>query len=57
MAHENHRASKIVVDYAALHRRAIVLEDLSRVRAKGSKIIPIVYINPAYTGKGLQHAY
>jgi len=38
MAHENHRASKIVVDYAALHRLAIVLEDLSQVRAKGSKI-------------------
>jgi len=38
MTYENHRASRTVVDYAAEHRRAIVLEDLSTVRAKGSKI-------------------
>lgn len=36
--HENHKVSKAIVDYAATHRRAIVLEDLSTVRAKGSKI-------------------
>ena len=38
MTYENHRASKTVVDYAALHRRAIALENLSTVRSKGSKI-------------------
>ena len=38
MTYENHRASKTVVDYAASHRRAIVLEDLSGVLSKGSKI-------------------
>jgi len=38
MTYENHRASRTVVDYAATHRRAIVLEDLSGVRSKGSKI-------------------
>ena len=38
MTYENHRASRTVVDYAAEHRRAIVLEDLSSVRSKGSKI-------------------
>lgn len=38
MTFENHRASRTVVDYAATHRCAIVLEDLSTVRSKGSKI-------------------
>ena len=38
MTYENHRASRTIVDYAATHRRAIVLEDLSTVRSKGSKI-------------------
>jgi len=38
MTYENHRASRTVVDYAASHCRAIVLEDLSGVRSKGSKI-------------------
>jgi putative transposase len=38
MTFENHKASKTIVDYAAEHRQAIVLEDLSGVRAKGSKI-------------------
>jgi putative transposase len=38
MTHENHKASKTIVDYAALHRRAIVLEELSSVRSNGSKI-------------------
>lgn len=38
MTYENHCASRTVVDYAALHRRAIALENLSAVRAKGSKI-------------------
>lgn len=36
--HENHIVSKVIVDYAATHRRAIALEDLGTVRAKGSKI-------------------
>jgi len=36
--HENHIVSKVIVDYAAIHRRAIVMEDLGDVRAKGSKI-------------------
>jgi IS605 OrfB family transposase len=30
--------SKVIVDYAATHRRAIAIEDLGDVRAKGSKI-------------------
>jgi putative transposase len=38
MTYENHRVSKTVVDYAARHRRAIVLEDLKGVNTKGSKI-------------------
>lgn len=38
MTYENHRAGKSVVDYAIKHRRAIILEDLSSVRKKGSKI-------------------
>ena len=38
MTYENHRASRTVVDYAATHRRAIVLENLKGVHAKGSKI-------------------
>jgi len=38
MTHENHRASRTVVDYAAIHRCAIALEDLSTVRRKNSKI-------------------
>ena len=36
--HENHLVSKAIVDYAVLHRRAIVLEDLGHIRNKGSKI-------------------
>jgi IS605 OrfB family transposase len=36
--HENHIVSKVIVDYAATHRRAIALEDLGEVRSKGSKI-------------------
>jgi putative transposase len=36
--HENHIVSKVIVDYAAKHRRVIVLEDLSNVRKEGSKI-------------------
>jgi IS605 OrfB family transposase len=36
--HENHIVSKVIVDYAAIHRRAIAIEDLGQVRAKGSKI-------------------
>jgi len=38
MAYENHKVSKTVVDYATTHCRAIVLENLSTVRTKGSKI-------------------
>lgn len=38
MTYENHRASKTIVDFAAEHRRAIVLEKLAGVRSKGSKI-------------------
>jgi putative transposase len=38
MTYENHKASRTVVDYAASHRRAVVLEDLSNVRSKGSRI-------------------
>lgn len=37
-AYENHKVSKSVVDYATLHRRAVVLEQLDNVRAKDSKI-------------------
>jgi IS605 OrfB family transposase len=36
--HENHIVSKVIVDYAATHRRAIAIEDLGQARAKGSKI-------------------
>jgi IS605 OrfB family transposase len=36
--HENHIVSKVIVDYAATHRRAIAIENLGEVRAKGSKI-------------------
>ena len=36
--HENHIVSKAIVDYAATHRRAIVLENLEGVRAEDSKI-------------------
>ena len=36
--HENHIVSKVIVDYAATHRRAIALENLGSVRAKTSKI-------------------
>lgn len=36
--HENHIVSKVIVDYAATHRRAIAIEDLGTVRAKRSKI-------------------
>lgn len=38
MTYENHRASRTIVDYAASHRLAIVLEDLGSVRKKGSRI-------------------
>lgn len=38
MAHENHRASKTIVDYAARHCRAVAIEKLSGVMANGSKI-------------------
>lgn len=38
MTHENHRASKSVVDYAAKHCRAVAIENLDGVRAPGSKI-------------------
>ena len=36
--YENHVVSKQIVDYAASHRRCIVVEDLGSVRKKGSKI-------------------
>jgi IS605 OrfB family transposase len=36
--YENHVVSKQIVDYAAKHRRAIVVEKLENVRKKGSKI-------------------
>jgi putative transposase len=36
--HENHIVSKVIVDYAATHRRAIAIEDLGEVRSNGSKI-------------------
>jgi IS605 OrfB family transposase len=36
--HENHVVSKVIVEYAATHRRAIAIEDLGDVRAEGSKI-------------------
>ena len=35
---ESHTVSKQIVDYAALHCRAIALEKLEKVTAKGSKI-------------------
>ncbi|HVH72197.1 MAG TPA: transposase, partial [Candidatus Dormibacteraeota bacterium] len=35
--YENHRVSKAIVDYARVHRRAVVLEDLGEVRSKRSK--------------------
>lgn len=38
MSYENHRATRAVVDYAATHRRAVVMEKLENVRSKGSKI-------------------
>ncbi len=38
MTHENHRASKSIVDYAATHRRAVAIEGLIGVNSKGSKI-------------------
>lgn len=38
MTHENHRASKSVVDYAAKHCRAVAIERLEGVHAPGSKI-------------------
>lgn len=38
MTHENHRVSKSIVDYAALHRRAVAIEDLSGVNSTGSKV-------------------
>lgn len=36
--HENHIVSKAIVNYAATHRRAIVVESLEHVRSKTSKI-------------------
>jgi IS605 OrfB family transposase len=36
--HENHLVSKAIVNYAATHRRAIVVESLENVRSKTSKI-------------------
>jgi IS605 OrfB family transposase len=36
--HENHIVSKVIVDYAATHRRTIAIEDLGEVRSNGSKI-------------------
>ena len=36
--HENHIVSKVIVGYAATHRRAIAIEDLGEVRSKDSKI-------------------
>jgi IS605 OrfB family transposase len=36
--YENHVVSKQIVDYAAKHRRCIIVEDLGSVRKKGSKI-------------------
>jgi IS605 OrfB family transposase len=36
--YENHRVSRAIVDYAATHRRAIVLEELQGVRKQGSRI-------------------
>jgi putative transposase len=38
MSYENHRATRAVVDYAATHRRAVVMEKLENVTSKGSKI-------------------
>jgi len=38
MSYENHRATRAVVDYAATHRRAVVMERLDNVRSKDSKI-------------------
>jgi putative transposase len=38
MSYENHRATRAVVDYAATHRRAIVMEKLEHVRSGDSKI-------------------
>jgi putative transposase len=38
MSYENHRATRAVVDYAATHRRAVVMEKLENIRSKDSKI-------------------
>lgn len=38
MTHENHCASRSIVDYAAKHRRAVAIEKLDGVNSKGSKI-------------------
>ena len=38
MSYENHRATRAVVDYAATHRRAVVMENLEKVRSEKSKI-------------------
>ena len=38
MSYENHRATRAVVNYAATHRRAVVMERLEKVRSKDSKI-------------------
>jgi putative transposase len=37
-SYENHRATRAVVDYAATHRRAVVMERLEGVTAQDSKI-------------------
>jgi len=38
MSYENHRATRAVVDYAATHCRAVVMEKLENVRSRDSKI-------------------
>jgi IS605 OrfB family transposase len=38
MSYENHRATRAVVDYAATHRRTVVMEKLENVRSENSKI-------------------
>ena len=38
MSYENHRATRAVVDYAATHRRTVVMEKLENVRSQDSKI-------------------
>lgn len=38
MTHENHSASKSIVDYAVKHRRAVAIEKLTGIYSEGSKI-------------------